>query len=183
MAAETEGLAHSAGADAAAPGMPQLDFTTFPNQMFWLLVTLAVIYLVLTRVAIPRIATVLAERRGTIANDLATAEELKIKAQEAEEAYERALAEARAEAQKIIAEARAEIQKDLDAANARAEAEIAARVAESETRIAEIRDTATENVRAVAQEAAVEIARAVLPMAADAGALANAVDKRMEGRA
>ncbi|HBG99832.1 MAG: F0F1 ATP synthase subunit B' [Rhodobacteraceae bacterium] len=166
---------------AAAPGMPQLDFTTFPNQIFWLVVTLVVIYLVLTRLAIPRIATVLAERRGTVANDLATAEELKLKAQEAEATYEKALADARAEAQKIVAEARAEINRDLDAANARAEAEIAARLAESETRIAAIRDTATENVRAVARETAVEVARAILPAAAsDPAALVSAVDRRME---
>ena len=44
-------------------GMPQLDFTTFPNQIFWLVVTLIVIYFILTRIALPRIGAVLAERR------------------------------------------------------------------------------------------------------------------------
>jgi F-type H+-transporting ATPase subunit b len=171
------------GAGAGSPGMPQLDFSTFPNQMFWLVVTLVVLYLVLTRMAIPRIATVLAERRGTIANDLATAEELKLEAQEAEHAYERALAEARAEAQKIIAAAKAAIQKDLDAANARAQAEISARLAESETRIAAIRETASENVRAVARATAVEVALAILPGAADETALSAAVDRGMQGGA
>ena len=46
--------------DAAAPGMPQLDFSTFPNQIFWLVVTLIVMYLILSRVALPRIASILA---------------------------------------------------------------------------------------------------------------------------
>ena len=44
--------------------MPQLDFSTFPNQIFWLVVTLVVIYLVLSRVALPRIGGILAERAG-----------------------------------------------------------------------------------------------------------------------
>ena len=89
MATETHGAETAA---EAAPGMPQLDFSTFPNQIFWLVVTLVVIYLVLSRVALPRIASVLAERLGTITNDLATAEELKLQAVEAEKAYQQALA-------------------------------------------------------------------------------------------
>ena len=92
MATETQGAETAA---EAAPGMPQLDFSTFPNQIFWLVVTLVVIYLVLSRVALPRIASVLAERSGTITNDLATAEELKLQAVEAEKAYQQALADAR----------------------------------------------------------------------------------------
>ncbi|MGG7643320.1 F0F1 ATP synthase subunit B' [Rhodovulum sp. YNF3179] len=171
------------GAEAAgnAPGMPQLDFSTFPNQIFWLLVTLVVIYLVLNKVALPRIASVLSERQGTIANDLAAAEELKGKAGEAEEAYKKALADARAEANRIIADAKAEIQKDLDAATEKADAEIAAKSAESEKRIGEIRASAMENVEAVAKDTAIEVVRAVLPAAEDASAVDKAVDQRLKG--
>ena len=89
--------------------------------------------------ALPRIGAVLADRKGTITNDLAAAEELKQKAVAAEKAYNDALATARTEAAKIVAAAKAEIQKDLDAAIAKADAEIAAKAAESEKRIAEIR--------------------------------------------
>ena len=65
MATETPAtdVAHGA-AGAAEAGMPQLDFSTFPNQIFWLLVTLAVIYFVLSRVALPRIGAVLAGIAG-----------------------------------------------------------------------------------------------------------------------
>ena len=59
----------------SAVGVPQLCFDWFPNQIFWLVVTLVVIYLILSRVALPRIASVLAERQGTITNDIAAAEE------------------------------------------------------------------------------------------------------------
>jgi F-type H+-transporting ATPase subunit b len=48
---------------ASGPGMPQLDFTTFSNQIFWLVVTMVVLYFVMSRVALPRIAAVLADRR------------------------------------------------------------------------------------------------------------------------
>ena len=165
---------------AAGPGMPQLDFSTFPNQIFWLVLTLIAIYLILSRVALPRIGAVLAERQGTITNDIAKAEELKQQAVEAEEAYNRALAEARAEAQRIAAEARAEIQADLDTAIAKADAEISAKAAESEKAIAEIRAGALESVKEVAKETAADIV-AAMGGKADADAVAAAVDARVKG--
>ena len=112
--------------EAAEKGMPQLNFDTWPNQIFWLLVALVIIWLVLTRIAIPRIAAILAERKGMIGNDLAAAEELKGKAKAAEAAYDQALETARAEAAKIVAATKAEIQKDVAAAIAKAEVQIAA---------------------------------------------------------
>ena len=133
MATETttaEGAAQATSAcvneHGGAVGLPQLCVDWMPNQIFWLLVTLVVMYLVLSRIALPRIGAVLADRKGTITNDLAAAEELKQKAVEAERAYNNALASARSEAAKIVAAAKAEIQKDLDAATAKADAEIAA---------------------------------------------------------
>jgi F-type H+-transporting ATPase subunit b len=174
------GAVEAAGHAAESAGMPQLDFTTFGNQIFWLLVTLVIIYWVLSRIALPRIAAVLADRQGTIAGDIAAAEDYKLKAKDAEAAYEKALADARGQAQKIVAEARAEIQKDLDAATARADVEIGARAAESEARIGEIRAGALEAVEAVAKDAAAEIV-AALGGKADAGALASAVGARLKG--
>ena len=162
-------------------GMPQLDASTFPNQIFWLVVTLLVLYFVLSRVALPRIASVLAERQGTITNDIATAEELKLKATEAEAAYEKALADARIEAQNIVAAAKADIQADLNAAIADADAEIAARSAESEKRIGEIRESALANVEQVAKDTAREIVAVLSPVSADDAAIDAAVTSRIKG--
>ena len=170
----------AAGQAAEAVGMPQLDFAAYPNLIFWLLVTLVVIYFILSRVALPRIASVLSERQGTITSDLAAAEDLKRKAEEAEEAYDQALADARAQAQKIVAEAKAEIQAELDEALAHADAEIAARSAESEAAIAEIRKGALESVKQVATDTAREIV-AALGAKADAKAIAAAVATRLKG--
>lgn len=190
MATEThnasgDGLADAVGVDShaaadAAPGMPQLDFSSFPNQMFWLVVTLVVIYLVLTRVALPRIAAILAERQGTITNDLAAAEDLKAKTVEAEAAYNQALADARSEAQVIVARAKEEIQADLDVAIQKADAEIAAKAVESEKAIAEIRAGALESVKSVASDTAAELV-STMGAKADAGAVDAAVSSRLKG--
>lgn len=173
-------VALSTPPEAEAAGMPQLAFETFGNQIFWLVVTLVIIHFVFTKVALPRIAGVLAERQGTITSDLAAAEELKQKAVDAEEAYKKALADARAEAGKIVADAKAEIQADLDVAQEKADAEIAAKTAESEKAIAEIRDGATESAKTVAKDTVKEIL-ASMGFSADAKTVTAAVNTRMKG--
>jgi F-type H+-transporting ATPase subunit b len=172
----TTEAAHEAG----SAGMPQLDFSTFPNQIFWLVVTLLVIYFVLSKVALPRIGSVMAERSGTITNDLAAAEELKQKAVQAEAAYQDALTRARAEANRIGAETKADIQKDLNKAIASADVEIAAKAAESEGVIAEIRQGAEAAVSEVANDTAKELV-AAFGGKSDAKAVTAAVAARMKG--
>lgn len=176
MASET----HAAASEHAV-GMPQLDFATFPNQIFWLVVTLVVIFFVLNRIVIPRIASVLADRHDTIQRDLEKAEELKQKAVEAEEAYNKALADARVEASNIVVATKAVIQKDLDKAIAKADAEIAAKAAEGEVKIKEIRDNAVKAVKVVATDTAAAIIQSVMPAASDAKAIKTAVTARLKG--
>ncbi len=181
MATETT-TSTSACVDASggAIGMPQLCPDWFTNQIFWLVIALLAIFFVLSKIALPRIAAVLAERSGTISNDLASAEDLKRKAVEAEEAYNKALADARAEAQSIAAQTRAEIKADLDDAIAKADAEIAAKAAEGEAKIAEIRAGAMESVSEVAKDVAAEIVTA-LGQTADAKTVGDAVTARLKG--
>jgi len=171
MATETE----------SAGGMPQLDLTTFPNQIFWLVVALIVIYFLMSRIALPRIANVLADRQGAIQRDLDAAEDMKQKAIEAEQAYDKALADARAQAADIMAETKAEIQAELDKATAKADAEIAAKAAESEKAITAIRKSAVKSVEEVAVKATTDIVKAVSPGAGDAKAIKAAVTARMKG--
>ena len=164
----TEHAADAAQAAEAAGsgGLPQLDFSTFGNQIFWLVVSIVVLYFILSRVALPRIGSVLAERTGTITNDIAAAETFKAQAAEAEAADD----------------AKAEIQKDLDVAIAKADAEIAARTAESEVRIGEIRDSAAEAVKAVAKDTTKELLGS-FGVSADARSVTAAVNAQLKGGA
>jgi len=173
---EVAGAAH----ETAKAGMPQLDFSTFPNQIFWLVVTLIVIYLVLSRVALPRIGGTIAHRKGTIGADLAAAEELKQKVVAADKAYHDALASARIEADKIVAAAKAEITADLNKAIVKADADIAKQTAESSKRIDEIRAGTVDAVTAVAKDTAAELV-AALGGTADASAITAAVAARLKG--
>ena len=163
-----------------AGGMPQLDPSTFDNQIFWLLVSLAAIFLILTRIALPRISATLAMRNGTISSDLAAAENLRAQAKDAQAAYDKALADARAEANRIGAETRAQIQAELDEELARADARIEAKSAESMAALRSIEAEAGQSVGAVARDAA----RAILETLGgrpDDAAVDAAVTRAMRG--
>jgi F-type H+-transporting ATPase subunit b len=168
------------GGEAEAAGMPQLDFSTFPNQIFWLVIALFAIYFILTRIGLPRVGGVLAERQGTITNHIAAAEELKLRAHEAEKAYEKALADARTEANKIVAAAKDEIQGELEEAMRRADAQIAEKSAESEAAIGEIRKGAMEAIEEVAKDTAEALVGA-LGGSAEKSTIDGAVQARMKG--
>lgn len=180
MATE-EAVQEAAAHGAESAGMPQLDFATFPNQIFWLVVALVVLYFIIARLAVPRISGVLEDRHSTIQNDLNRATQLKRDAEEAEAAYQAALAQAKAEAMRIAGEAKAAVQAQVDAATAKADAEISAKVAESETRIREIRDSALQSVSEVANATTGEIVNALLPGSADADAIRTAIEGRLKG--
>ena len=177
--AATEG-AHGGGHGGSA-GMPQLAIESYPSQIFWLVVSLLVLFFVLSRIALPRVASAIEARHDAIEDDLDRASEYKRKAEEAEEAYEAALAEARSKAQEIAAETRAGIQHELDAAIAKADAEISAKASESEARIAEIRASAMEAVNEVATETAEALVAALMPNAAKASDVKDAVSSRLKG--
>ncbi|WP_102109505.1 F0F1 ATP synthase subunit B' [Oceaniglobus roseus] len=176
----TELAGSCVGPNGGAIGMPQLCADWFPNQVFWLIIALVAIYFILTRIGLPRVGGVLAERQGTITNHIAAAEELKIRAQEAEKAYDKALADARAEAGRIVAAAKADIQKDLDAAMAKADEEIAAKSAESEAAIDEIRKGAMAAIEEVAKDTAGALVTA-LGGSGDQAAIDGAVEARLKG--
>lgn len=181
--AGAEGELHAGTAEAEHGGtMPQLNPDYFGNQIFWLVVALVAIWLILSRAALPRIAAILATRSGSIANDLAAAESLRVQAREAQGAHDKALADARAEAARIAAAARAEVQAGLDADLAEADRRIAAKADEGAARL---RGIAAES-RASVAEVARDAARAILAAMGgrpDDEALDRAVESAMTERA
>lgn len=175
------GAAAVAAEEGKKGGMPQLNVDSFGSQIFWLVISLIVLFFVMKTIALPQIAAGMEERSDAIEDDLDRAAEFRRKAEEAETAYEAALLDARSKAQEIAQTTRDEIQKEVDAAIAKADAEIGARAAEGEKRIAEIQASATEAVEAVAADAAEAIVSAVAPGLASEADIQSAVAGMVKG--
>jgi len=139
------------------PGMPQLDFSGYAPQIVWLAITFVALYILMSRVALPRIATVIEHRRDRIASDLDAAARLKEETDEVIAAYEAELAEARGRAHQIAAETRDKLNTELAEERAEVEAGLAKKTAEAEKRIADTKAKALAEVDSAAADAAGEI--------------------------
>ena len=133
---------------------PPFDGAVFGGQLLWLAITFAALYIIMSRVALPRIGSILETRRTRIEGDLKEAERLRQETEKAAAAYEEALAEARNNAHVIAEETRVSIKADIDGRRADVEADLAKRLAEAEARIATGKEAALTNVGAIAAETA-----------------------------
>jgi len=141
-------------ADAQKAGMPQFDLSRFPSQIFWLGVTFLVLYLVMSRIALPRIGEVLEARANRIGGDLDRASALKAEADQIKAAYEKALGESRAKAQEVGRSTEAALARDSAARQAELGNELAGRIRDAEGRIAAAKASAMGNLAGVAAEVA-----------------------------
>lgn len=133
---------------------PPFDPAYFATQIFWLLLSFALLYFLLSRIFLPRIGETIEERSSRIADDLDTASRMQAEAEQAEKNYEKALSDARAKAHNVAEATRqsveTEIQAELDAADKEAEKQADA----AEDRIRAVRSKAMANIESVAAEAA-----------------------------
>jgi F-type H+-transporting ATPase subunit b len=134
--------------------MPQLDPSSYASQLFWLVVTFAILYLLMWKVALPRVSALLRERQECIDDDLEKATKLKAEAEGVLKAYEAAMADGRARAQATLREAMERVAKEAADAQAAAVARLDRETTEAEKRIAPAKREALDNVRQVAGEAA-----------------------------
>jgi F-type H+-transporting ATPase subunit b len=140
--------------EAHSEVFPPFDPATFSSQLLWLAITFAVLYLVLSRVALPRIGGIIEARKARIEGDLKEAERLRAQTDKAVAAYEEALAKARQDAGKIAEETRQSIRADIEGKRTGVEKDLAARMSEADTRIQASKVAALGNVEAIAAETA-----------------------------
>jgi len=149
-------LLNAAAARAAgsgeATGLPQLDISTWPNQLLWLGVTFTIGYILMAKVITPRIGGVLDARRRTVSDDLKRAKEADAEAKDMKQSYEAALEEARTKAAEAASKAMAEAKAQAEAAEAELSAKLAKKTKAAETKLAKMRDEAMANIDDVAKE-------------------------------
>ena len=138
-------------------GFPPLDTSTFPTQIFWLVVTFAFLFTVVWRVAGPRINGVITSRRGAINSAIAEASKARAEAQSAQAGYETALANARSRANALAEETRSSLNGEIAKAKADADAEAAKAMAAADARINATREAAKATVGTAARDAAIAI--------------------------
>ena len=172
----TETAEHASGS-----GFPPFDqiATTGVSQIFWLILTFAVLYFTVANIFLPKIRKALEDRDGAIKRDVAEAAALSAKADESVKQFEAQIAAARANARDTASKAKAEADAKNAAATAAKEAELNSRLAAAEARISETRTKAMANVSAVAEDAAAAIAERLTGAKPSADSVKKAVANAM----
>jgi F-type H+-transporting ATPase subunit b len=156
--------------------MPQFDqVNLFLSQIFWLIVTFAALYWVMAKIAIPRVGEVLDQRARVIQDDLDRAAALKAETDAALAAYEKAMADARAQAGDHMRTMQADVKAVADKRIAEIAAAVSKQVSDAEARIAKAKSDALASMATVAAETAKDVVAKLAGLSPDAGAVNNAV--------
>ena len=185
-------LVHNAIAagSSSGPKLPQLDVATYSSQIFWLIVSFVVLYFLVAKLAMPRIAEVLEERQERIEDDLDKAETLKKEAYQVRIEYEKALSAAREKAQDATRHAKEEIAKRSAEAESAAQVKVTVMLEEAEKRIAASKTGAEETLgepissleRSVAQEVVANAVQKLIGVDVTAADIDAAIAATMEER-
>jgi F-type H+-transporting ATPase subunit b len=133
---------------------PPFQAEHFPSQLLWLTVSFVLLYVLMSKIALPRIGSILADRSKRISDDLAAAQSLKEQSDAAHAAYDKALADARTRAQSIASSTREKHAAEAEATQKKLEAQLHEKLAAAEQSIAATRTAAMGNVRAIAADTA-----------------------------
>lgn len=164
------------GGGGHAGAFPPFETHTFVAQLIWLALAFGLLYYLMSKIALPRIESILHDRSSRLASDLEEAERMKKEADAAGEAYEKSLRDASAKAQGIAQEARAKLAAASDARRKAKEEELNEKLAASETTIRESTARAMSNVRDIAGETASAIVERLTGTAPDKASLDRALD-------
>lgn len=153
--------------------MPQLDFSTYAAQIFWLAVTFVVLYFMMAKAALPTVREVLQNRQTRISEDLKKAEKLKEEAKEAEADFTSALADARQKAATMLSDVREKAAKEAEVRHARLDETFARQARESEKRVETLRQESQEKIFPVV----VDIAQSMVSKLIQANVDAKNIEK------
>ena len=147
----------ASNSDSNAVGMPQLDFSTFPNQIFWLVVFCVVLFAIVKFFIIPRMEDIFANRRKIIDGNIAKAEEIRLRVSEIEKQIEEELQKAKSQCDEIMSNSGNDIKEQMALALEDSKIATTQLINEAEGRLKELRDGSEAAIEKISEELASEI--------------------------
>ncbi len=161
-------------------GFPQFNSKTFASQVFWLFWAFLTLYVLMSKLALPRVGEVLDARRAHKESDLKRASQLQEEATKVKAAYEAAIAKAQADAAEAQASAEQEVSEKIAAENAKFAEAARKRVATAEQNIARAKDEALSSLADISADVAMDMANKVAGVQVGKAEARNAVAKVMK---
>ncbi len=165
----------ASGGGHGETSFPPFDPVNFTSMLIWLSLSFGLLYLLMSKIALPRVESILHTRADKITKDIGEANVFRARSEEAAAAHDKTITDAKAKALAVAQETHARLTAETEANRLALEAELNARLAASETQILEMKAKAMGNVEAIASEAAAAIVLRITGKPAGQEAIARAI--------
>ena len=151
----------ASASDNGAVGMPQLDFSTFPNQIFWLIIFCVILFAIVKLFIIPRMEDIFANRRKIIDGNVAKAEEIRLRVGEIEKQIEEELQKAKAQCDEIMSNSGNNIKEQMSIALEDSKIATSQLIEEAEERLKTLRVGSEAAIEKISEELASDIIKKI----------------------
>lgn len=170
-----EGSEHPADMNEGASAFPPFESSNFASELIWLALSFGLLYLLMSKIALPRVENILQTRAAKLTGDIGEANAFRKRAEEAAAAHEKTIADARAKAQALAQETHARLNAEADAKRHALESDLNAKLAAAEGQIVDTKAKAMANVESIANDAAAAIVERITGKPAEPKAIAAAL--------
>jgi len=165
-------------------GMPQLDPEYWTAQIFWLILTFSILYVIILKIFLPRITLSIENRKSKIINDLQEAQKLKENAENKLIEYNNILENSKKEAKKIIEDCKKKINNDIENKKKKFADEIEKELISVEKEIKDLKKSSIPSINKIAIETSTEIIKQIINTEINKSSVAaivnEAVKKKIE---
>jgi len=143
-------------------GMPQLNPEFWVSQIFWLILTFGILYLVLSKIVLPKISENLETRKSQIVENIETAEKQRKESENKIKQFEKIILESKIEAKNFFNEKRQKVLEDIAKKRSALEEDIDSEIGAAEVEINKLRNTSGDKINKIAIETSSELIRQLI---------------------
>ena len=161
---------------AESGGMPQLNPEFWISQIFWLIITFGILFIVLTKVILPKISDNLETRKSQILENIETADKQKEESQKKIDEYEKIILDSKLKAKNFFNDAREKILDDINKKRASLEKDLDEEIGEVEKELSELKNKSGEKINKIAAETSAELLKELIGEEVNSSSIAAIVE-------
>jgi F-type H+-transporting ATPase subunit b len=161
---------------AESGGMPQLNPEFWISQIFWLIITFGILFIVLTKVILPKISDNLETRKSQILENIETADKQKEESQKKIDEYEKIILESKIKAKNYFNDAREKILEDINKKRAALEKDLDEEISSTENELSEFKKSSGDKVIKIAAETSAELIKELIGEGVNSSSIAAIVE-------
>ena len=161
---------------AESGGMPQLNPEFWISQIFWLIITFGILFIVLTKVILPKISDNLETRKSQILENIETADKQKEESQKKIDEYEKIILDSKLKAKSYFNEAREKILDDINKKRAALEKDLDEEIDEVEKELSDLKNKSGEKINKIAAETSAELIKELIGEEVNSSSIAAIVE-------